>query len=73
MIFVHVDATRAYFNAPVRRNLLVQVTRPDGHVDVHRLRKAIYGTKDAAVCWEQHYRKVLMKAGYAQGRSSGCV
>ena len=38
-----------------------------------RLRRCIYGTRDACALWEATYAKVLTDLGFRQGGSSPCV
>ena len=33
----------------------------------------MYGTRDAAVCWEECITKVMQKFGFVQGKSSPCL
>ena len=39
---------------------------------VGRLRRCIYGTRDAGAIWEETYTNVLKKLGFTQGVSSPC-
>ena len=65
------DAKRAYFNAHCPEPTYVEHPheqwRP-GHCG--RLRQCMYGTRAAAREWERFYGKVLVEAGFRQGRSS---
>ena len=38
-----------------------------------RLNKSMYGTRDAAQNWEEHYPNVHLEIGFKQGISSTCV
>ena len=73
-----VDIKKAYFHAPVKR--LVYVQLPDEALEPHgrgkvcaRLNYSLYGTRDAAQNWEDEYIRVMCKLGFQQGKSSPCV
>ena len=38
-----------------------------------RLNKSMYGTRDAAQNWEEHYSNVHLEIGFTQGLASTCV
>ena len=38
-----------------------------------KLNYSLYGTRDAAKNWENHYANVLVKMGFTQGLSSPCI
>ena len=38
-----------------------------------KLNYSLYGTRDAASNWEEHYTQVLVDLGFTQGLSSPCV
>ena len=40
---------------------------------VGKLIKSMYGTRDAAQNWEEHYSNVHLEIGFQQGLSSTCV
>ena len=70
------DVKRAYFYAPARRPIYVEVPDEDrdpndGDV-VGELQLSLYGTRDAAVNWTNAYTKFLVDAGFIQGRGSPC-
>lgn len=70
-----IDISKAYLFAPV--------TSEDIFVDLPpeqaepgkcgRLKKALYGTRDAARAWEMEYNRTLVKLGFVAGKSSTCV
>ena len=37
------------------------------------MKKAMYGTRDAAQNWETEYTEMLQEAGFSQGKYSACV
>ena len=39
---------------------------------VGRLKKCIYGTRDAGAIWESSYGDALIEMGFAQGKASPC-
>ena len=70
------DVDRAYFHAPTRRPIYIQIPDEDfepgdeDHVGVLNL--SLYGTRDAAMNWAAKYTEVLKKAGFAVGTASPC-
>ena len=47
-------------------------TASDGDV-VGRLKRSLYGTRDAPLNWELTIRKIMMKLGFVQGKSNLCI
>ena len=71
---VFIDVKRAYFYADARRSVYVKLPAEDSKDGYcGRLVKAMYGTRDAASCWEEKYRTHLEKNGFVCGASSPCV
>ena len=65
---------RAYFYALAKRTVYVALPEEDESPGMcGRLVKAMYGTRDAAVNWEDKYRSHLESIGFTSGRSSPCV
>ena len=70
-----IDISKAYLHA--------DVIRDDIYVDLPlemgiphkcgRLRKALYGTREAAKCWEVEYCKTLAAMGFKRGRCNPCM
>ena len=71
-----VDIKRAYFYAPVQREMYIKLPAEDmlpGEEDmVGLLKLSLYGTRDAAQNWIRHYTGVLVKLGFQQGLASPC-
>ena len=68
------DVVRAYFHAKARRKVYVELSKEDyeeGKCGL--LRKAKYGTRDAAQNWELEYTEMMTEAGFRQGAYSACV
>ena len=70
-----VDISKAYLHAPVMRNdiyveLPAEMEQPGC---CGRLRKALYGTREAARCWEQEYVRMLESIGFRRGSTSPCA
>ena len=65
----HWDVKNAFVNAPIEEEIWIE--QPDGHElanfpkdkFVLRLRKALYGTKQAARAWQQHLKQLLHACG----------
>ena len=70
-----IDVSRAYFYAPARR--LIYVELPDeageGQNICGRLLKSLYGTRDAAANWAAAYTSVMENMGFIAGHSNPCL
>ena len=68
-----VDVRKAYFNAKVGRPTSVELP-PEMQWPGYggRLLRCMYGTKSAAMRWEDTYTQALGRLGFAQGRASPC-
>ena len=66
---VHWDVKSAFVNAPIEEDIWIE--QPDGHdvanfprsTFVLKLRKALYGTKQAARAWQQFLKALLAECG----------
>ena len=70
------DVKRAYFHAPARRELYVELPPEDpgyGQGRVGRLNLSLYGTRDAAANWQHCVADHLRSLGFAQGKANPCV
>ena len=69
-----IDVVRAYFHAKARREVYVDLSAED-YVEgmCGLLKKAMYGTRDAAQNWEAEYTEMMVEAGFTQGKHSACV
>ena len=72
-----IDIKRAHLVSAVRRRIAVELPpelRRPGYDEVGLLLKAMYGTRDAALCWEFEIVRVLVTTmGFTQGRSTPCL
>jgi hypothetical protein len=72
-----IDIRRAYFNAPARRPVYIEIPPEDWEPgDEHkcaRLNSSLYGTRDAARNWEEELTKFMLSQGAVMGKSSSCV
>ena len=69
-----VDVSRAYFYAPARRPVYVNLPDEDYEPGMcGRLNVSMYGTQDAASNWEHKYSTHLIECGFVRGKSSPCV
>ena len=68
------DVSRAHFYADAARPVYIQLPPEDPRACEKgvcgRLKKSMYGCRDAAALWEAHYTKVLIKAGFTKGQAS---
>ena len=64
------DISRAYFYAKCTRDLYIELPAedPSAHPDyIGKLRLCVYGTRDAALNWQQTLSEHLESAGFVQG------
>ena len=68
---------RAYFNAPTRRPVFVDIPPADWEVGDEgkcaKLNVSLYGTRDAARNWEEELTKFMLAQGAVIGKSCPCV
>ena len=71
-----VDVRRAYFYAPSRRPIYIEIPIEDFESGdegrVGRLNLSLYGTRDAAQNWSQEYTAYLRREGFEVGKASPC-
>ena len=71
------DIKRAFLYAPIHRELYIELpdeANPEGARDVvGRLHKAMYGTRDAPLCWQRHVAEALTKMGFEKGTAQQCI
>ena len=69
-----IDIRRAYFHADAIRKVYVKLQAEDYEEGkCGRLRKAMYGTRDAALNWEKTYMEFMEINGFRVGKASACV
>ncbi len=69
-----IDGVRAYFHAKAGRNAYVDLPWEDYPEEIcGKLKKAMYGTRDAAPSWELRYTETTVEAGLTQGSYSSRV
>ena len=64
------DVSRAYFYAVATRTMYIELPKEDPHYDpslLGRLRLCLYGTRDAALNWQQTLSDHLIEAGFLRG------
>ena len=69
-----IDVRRAYFHAKARRDIFVSLPPEDAEEGMcGKLRKAMYGTRDAAQNWEYEHVEQLEKMGFRRGKATPCA
>ena len=69
-----IDIKRAFFHAKAKREVFVELPKEDATPGMcGRLKKSMYGTRDAAHNWEECYREAHLSMGFQQGKASTCV
>ena len=68
------DLSRAHFHADSVREMFVKLPKEDETEGcVGRLRKTVYGARDAAAQWESFYSRKFLDASFEQGLFSPCL
>ena len=73
------DVSRAFFEAPAMRQVCVELpaedlTNIDRQLDnVGHLQMSLYGTRDAAMNWQEEVAKEMSKWGFERGRYNPCL
>ena len=71
------DIRRAYFYAPVQRDLYIQIPEedwePGDEFRCAKLRVSLYGTRDAAHNWDTEMGKFMDGCKFVRGKASPCV
>ena len=74
---VVMDVKGAFLHAAMRRkvciNLPEEATRGDNEQMVGLLKRAMYGTRDALQCWQEHVKGLMEELGFAAGTANPCV
>jgi len=70
-----IDISKAYLHADVvDQSLFVALPKEMKMSNMcGRLRKALYGTREAAKCWEIEYSKTLEELGFIKGKTNPCL
>ena len=73
MMFI--DISKAYLHAKViNEELYVELpAEMEKPGQCGWLKKALYGTREGAKCWEIDYSTTMMEQGYTRGRASPCL
>ena len=73
------DVARAFFEAPAVRQVCVELpdedkSSSDRTMDkVGHLKMSLYGTRDAAMNWQEEVAKEMSKWGFRRGRYNPCL
>lgn len=70
------DVRRAYFYAPARRDVFIDIPDEDHEADkafVGKLNLSLYGTQDAAANWQETLSAQLKGIGFTRGAGYPCV
>ena len=71
--------SRAFFEAPATRNICVEIPKEDltdadrRHDKVGRLRMSLYGTRDAAMNWQDEVAREMLNAGFRRAKYNPCL
>ena len=69
------DVNKAHVNCIPKRSMYIKLP-PEmglGKGTVGRLKRCIYGTRDAGAIWESTFTQVLLDLGFTQGTASPCI
>ena len=73
------DVPRAFFEAPAIRNVCIEIPKEDlteadiRHDKVGHLRMSLYGTRDAAMNWQEEVAREMVRFGFARGKYNPCL
>ena len=69
------DVSRAHWHAKARRNIYVKPPKEDTSIKtgLAKLLKSMYGTRDAAQCWDALCEEVMTAIGFDVGVYSPCA
>ena len=69
------DISRAHFHSPVRRVIYIIPPKEDSNIKTGcaRLLKSMYGTRDAAQCFDAYCEKSMSSLGFRVGEFSPCI
>ena len=73
------DVARAFFEAPAVRNVCVEIPKEDRsdadvlHDKVGHLRMSLYGTRDAAMNWQEEVAREMRKLCFTRGKYNPCL
>ena len=68
------DVSRAYFYAPATRNVYIKLPDEDAEPGMcGKLKKSMYGTRDAAKSWEVEYQNTMAELGFKAGKATTCA
>lgn len=69
-----VNVRKAYFNAVPKRQLHLYLPKEmgQGPKALAKLRRCVYGTRDAGMLWEEFYSQALLAMGFRRGIASPC-
>ena len=73
------DVSRAFFEAPVRRHICVELPEEELTEEdrrrgvVGKLRMSLYGTRDASVNFQQEVRRFMVGIGFRPGGYNPCT
>ena len=67
-VLIVLDVSRAHFHPPAEREVYIDLPREDSVPGmIGRLKRTIYGTRDAASAWERFYTEAFKHIGFIEG------
>ena len=73
------DVARAFFEAPATRDICIEIPKEDlsdadrKHDKVGHLRMSLYGTRDAAMNWQEEVAREMLRLGFQRGKYNPCL
>ena len=73
------DVARAFFEGPATRDICIDIPKEDlseadrKHDKVGHLRMSLYGTRDAAMNWQEEVAREMLKLGFQRGKYNPCL
>jgi hypothetical protein len=75
--FLHWDVKQAFINAPIEETIYVYPVKgfekPGKEGEILKLKKALYGTKQAANAWQKFLKSIIFETGAVQHPKDECV
>lgn len=70
----HYDIKTAFLNGNLEEEIFIKAPKGSGHEgQILKLKKSLYGLKQAARVWNQMFHETLMKVGFVQSLNDKCL
>ena len=77
LVLLHLDVECAFLNGDLENDEAIYMRLPEGYDErdtkIAKLKKAIYGTRQASRCWNKKFLESLKKEGFIQSKIRACL